>query len=153
MTKKFSIIALTYAGIGLGLGVFYREFTKFNNFTDRTTLGFMHVHYLALGCLFFLILLLLDYKLKFKESKLFKISEIIYHVGLNIAVVSLLVRGIIQVLGNNVSSGVSGAISGIAGIGHVLLGGGLILILVSILLIVNKQNKEKKETEVKEETK
>lgn len=47
---------------------------------------------------------------------------ILYHVGLNITAMMLVVRGIVQV--------VSAAISGIAGIGHILLKVSLILILI-----------------------
>ena len=44
----------------------------------------------------------------------------------------LLVRGIVQVLALPLSSGMSSAISGIAGIGHILTGTGIILLLVSL---------------------
>lgn len=49
---------------------------------------------------------------------------ILYHVGLNMTAMMLVVRGIVQV--------VSTAISGIAGIGHILLKVSLILILIQI---------------------
>lgn len=42
------------------------------------------------------------------------------------------VRGVTQVLGTPLSSGASAAISGIAGIGHILLGVSLVLVLVQI---------------------
>lgn len=54
---------------------------------------------------------------------------ILYHIGLNMTVMMLVVRGIMQVTQMNV---VSYAISGIAGIGHILLGIALILILIQI---------------------
>lgn len=54
---------------------------------------------------------------------------ILYHIGLNVTVMMLVVRGIVQVTQMNV---VSYAISGIAGIGHTLLGSALILILIQI---------------------
>lgn len=41
----------------------------------------------------------------------------------------LVVRGVVQVLGLNVSSA---AISGIAGIGHLILGISMVLVLISI---------------------
>ena len=54
---------------------------------------------------------------------------ILYYIGLNMTVMMLVVRGIVQVTQMNV---VSYAISGIAGIGHILLGIALILILIQI---------------------
>ena len=44
----------------------------------------------------------------------------------------LVVRGIPQVLNIALSSGADAAISGIAGIGHILIGTGLILLLISL---------------------
>ena len=52
-----------------------------------------------------------------------------YNVGLNLTAIMLVVRGIVQVLGFKV---VSALISGIAGIGHIVLGVSLILILLDI---------------------
>ena len=44
----------------------------------------------------------------------------------------LLFRGVTQVLGLSLSSGASAAISGIAGIGHILTGAGVILLLLTL---------------------
>ena len=53
----------------------------------------------------------------------------VYHIGLNMTVMMLVVRGIAQVTQMNV---VSYALSGIAGIRHILRGIALILILIQI---------------------
>ena len=44
----------------------------------------------------------------------------------------LLVRGVTQVLSLPLSAGTSAAISGIAGIGHILVGTGIILLLLAL---------------------
>ena len=44
----------------------------------------------------------------------------------------LLVRGVTQVLGLPLTTGASAAMSGIAGIGHILTGVGLILLLLAL---------------------
>ncbi|MGN1457065.1 MAG: DUF2871 family protein [Acutalibacteraceae bacterium] len=44
----------------------------------------------------------------------------------------MLVRGITQVLNIPLSSGADAAISGIAGIGHILIGTGIILLLITL---------------------
>ena len=47
-------------------------------------------------------------------------------------VVMLLVRGIPQVLGMELSRGMDAAVSGIAGIGHILTGAGLVLFFLAL---------------------
>lgn len=56
----------------------------------------------------------------------------IYHIGLNLTNVMFVVRGVVQVLVPTLSSDIDAAISGVAGIGHILLGVSTILLLVQI---------------------
>ena len=53
-------------------------------------------------------------------------------IGVPLTAVMLLVRGVTQVLGLDLTVSASAALSGIAGIGHVLTGIGIILLLVSL---------------------
>lgn len=46
--KRLMDASIVYGVLGLIGGVFYREFTKFNGFTDFTTLSVVHTHYLML---------------------------------------------------------------------------------------------------------
>ena len=128
--KRYINTSLFYAILAMVGGVFYREFTKFNEFTEKTTLGVVHTHYFV-GMLFFLLLLLLEKNFAFTTVKT-KRTLWIYHIGLNLTGVMFVVRGVAQVLGVQLSSAANAAISGIAGIGHILLGVSLILILVQI---------------------
>ena len=129
--KRYINTALLYAILTMVGGVFYREFTKFNNFTAKTTLGVVHTHYFLLGMVFFLLLLLLEKNFSFTGAKTGRILAV-YHIGLNLTAVMFGVRGITQVLGTALSSGMSAAISGVAGIGHILLGVSLVLLLLQI---------------------
>lgn len=129
--KRYINMALLYAVFAMAGGVFYREFTKFNNFTAKTTLGVVHTHYFLLGMVFFLLLLLLEKSFSFTGSKTGRILAV-YHIGLNLTAVMLFVRGVLQVLEIALSSGMNAAISGIAGIGHMLLGISLVLLLMQI---------------------
>lgn len=129
--KRYINMALLYAVFAMAGGVFYREFTKFNNFTAKTTLGVVHTHYFLLGMVFFLLLLLLEKSFSFTGSKTGRILAA-YHIGLNLTAVMLFVRGVLQVLEITLSSGMNAAISGIAGIGHMLLGISLVLLLMQI---------------------
>ena len=129
--KRYMNLALLYAVLAMVGGVFYREFTKFNGFTAKTTLGVVHTHYFLLGMVFFLLLLLLEKSFSFTGAKTGRILAA-YQVGLNLTAVMFVVRGVPQVLGTALSSGMSAAISGIAGIGHILLGVSLVLVLIQI---------------------
>ena len=129
--KRYMNLALLYAVLAMAGGVFYREFTKFNGFTGKTTLGVVHTHYFLLGMVFFLLLLLLEKNFSFTGAKTGRILAV-YQVGLNLTAVMFVVRGVTQVLGTALSSGMSAAISGIAGIGHILLGVSLVLVLMQV---------------------
>ncbi|MGN8850624.1 DUF2871 family protein [Fusicatenibacter saccharivorans] len=56
----------------------------------------------------------------------------IYNIGVPLTAVMMLVRGVTQVLGLSLSSALSASISGIAGIGHILTGVGIVLLLISL---------------------
>lgn len=129
--KRYMNTALVYAILAMVGGVFYREFTKFNGFTAKTTLSVVHTHYFLLGMVFFLLLLVLEKSFSFTGPKTGRILAF-YHVGLNLTAVMLVIRGVTQVLGTALSSGMSAAISGMAGIGHILLGVSLVLLLVQL---------------------
>ncbi len=129
--KRYINAALLYAILAMAGGVFYREFTKFNGFTGKTTLSVVHTHYFLLGMVLFLLLLLLEKSFSFTGPKTGLVLAV-YHVGLNLAALMLVVRGVAQVLAPGLSSGMSAAISGMAGIGHILLGVSLVILLVQI---------------------
>ena len=107
--------------IGRG-GVFYREFTKLNGFT---TLSVVRTHYLMLGMVLFLLLVLFEKNFHFVDNKVLKYL-LFYHIGLNLTVVMLTIRGVVQVLSLNVSSAV------LSGIAHLILGISMVLVLISI---------------------
>lgn len=129
--KRYMNSALLYAILAMAGGVFYREFTKFNGFTAKATLSVVHTHYFLLGMVFFLLLLVLEKNLSFTGEKTGQVL-MAYHIGLNLTAVMLVVRGVTQVMGTNLSKGADAAISGMAGIGHILLGVSLVLLLLQI---------------------
>lgn len=129
--KRYANAALAYALLAMAGGVFYREFTKFNGFTGKTTLSVVHTHYFLLGMVFFLLLLLLEKSLHFSGEKTGR-TLALYHVGLNVTGAALVVRGVAQALSLPLSRGLDASISGIGGIGHLLLGVSLVLLLLRI---------------------
>ena len=129
--KRCMNASLLYAILAMVGGVFYREFTKFNGFTARTTLGVVHTHYFLLGMVFFLLLLLLEKSFSFMGTKTKRVLTA-YQVVLNLTAVMFVVRGVPQVLGTELSTGMNAAISGIAGIGHILLGISMVMLLLQV---------------------
>lgn len=97
-----------------------------------TALGKVHTHLFLLGMLVCLMVALFAERLDLTGIRSFRIFQWTYHIGVPLTAVMLLVRGITQVLGLTLSKGASAAISGIAGIGHILTGVGIILLLVSL---------------------
>lgn len=131
--KKYFNFATFYMIIGLIMGVFYREFTKINNFEGKTVLGVVHTHALTLGFIFFIIVLLLEKNFSLSKIKNFNIWSIFYNISLIYVLITLIVRGVMQVLGIDFAG-----LSHIAGLGHALLG----IALVWFVVIVNKAIKE-----------
>lgn len=129
--KHYGNAALAYAVLAMMGGVFYREFTRLNGFAGRTALGVVHTHYFMLGMVFFLLLLALEKSFSFTGPSTGRVLAV-YHAGLNLTAVLLAVRGITQVLGMELSAGMSAALSGMAGIGHILLGVSLVLLLLQV---------------------
>lgn len=129
--KKFVNYAFIYAVLAMAGGVFYREFTKFCGFTEWTTLSVVHTHYFILGMMFFLVLGLVEKNIHFMDQKTNQ-AVIGYHAGLNITAIMLFIRGVLQVTATDtLSHGMDAAISGIAGVGHLVLGVSMIMILLS----------------------
>ncbi|MBS5165670.1 MAG: DUF2871 domain-containing protein [Butyricicoccus pullicaecorum] len=119
--KKLIDTAFGYAAAALTCGVFYREFTKYHAFTGRTTLGFAHVHLLVLGTLLLLLLAAFALHTDLTAQPQFRRFFVLYQIALPATVVMLLVRGVLQVLGTPLTRGFDAAISGIAGIAHILM--------------------------------
>ncbi|MER6951948.1 DUF2871 domain-containing protein [Nonomuraea sp. NPDC000554] len=126
--RKILNIAHVYMILGLVSGLYYREITKLTGFTGDTQLGVVHTHVLALGMLFFLIVLALEKLFALTSSRLFGWFFWIYNVGLALTVAMMLLHGTLTVLGH--PSGA--AIAGVSGLGHILLTVGLILLFVTL---------------------
>ncbi len=130
--KRLINASIVYAALALVGDVFYREFIKLNGFSTYTSLSVVHTHYLMLGMVFFLILALLEMNLHFMNDRT-KRYVFFYHLGLNLTVIMLMIRGVIQVVYlNSLTTALNVVIAGIAAIGHLILGISLIMILISI---------------------
>ena len=131
MTKRYANYALAYALAAMACVVYFREFTMVEVFTGLSHLTVVHTHYFLLGMFFFLLLMLAEKSLSFSSSRTAK-AVVTYQAGLNITALGLLARGFTQVWGTALSRGMDASLSGVSGIGHILMGVSLVLILLDI---------------------
>lgn len=130
--KKMMNTAIIYFIFAMIGGVFYREFTKFYEFTGTTVLKVLHTHLFILGMFLFLFLALICKVTELEKEKLFQKFFILYNIALPFMIIMLLIRGVIQVMNIQVSSASNGMISGFAGISHILMFISLLLLLISL---------------------
>lgn len=104
-----------------------------NDFTANTALSVTNLHLFVLGTIVLLIIGLLAERSNLEAVKTFRPAMIVYHIGLPFMVTMFYVRGILQVLGSDLSQAADLAVSGVAGIGHVLMATGIVLLFVSLM--------------------
>lgn len=131
--KKYFNFATFYLILSLAMGVFYREFTRMNNFTGKTTLSVIHTHLLVLGFIFFILVLLLEKNFNLSENKNFKKWYIFYNFSLIYLSITFAIRGTLQVLGKDFIG-----LNHIAGLSHVLIS----IALIWFVIITRKSIKE-----------
>ena len=107
-------------------------FTKWSGYADTSVLVKIHTHLFLLGMVVFLLVALFAGSMKLEQEKMFRVFLGVYNVGVLLTAVMMAVRGIAQVKAVELSRGADAAISGVAGIGHILTGTGLVLLLLSL---------------------
>lgn len=121
---------ITYLILGLIGGVFYREFIKVFDWTGPTSLSLVHGHLLALGFLSFLL-----FYLFIQNSPSYgKIKKplTLFQIGLGWTMTSFMIRGIYTISSQGTTIFPDAALAGMAGLGHILLGAGLVWTMISI---------------------
>ena len=131
--KKLINTSFVYFILAMIAGVFYREFTKFYNFAEKTTLSVVHTHLLTLGMFLFLILAsLFKDNIKLLDNKKFKRFYIFYNISLPFFAIMFIIRGIFQVLSIELSATINAIISGFAGISHIFMLVSFVLLFISL---------------------
>ena len=115
--KRLFNLSFFYLILGLALGVFFREFTKLNDFSGATTLNVAHTHTLVLGFIFFLVIVILEKVFTISNIKYFNIWLITYNIGLLSLISTLVARGILEILNKDFAG-----LPHIAGTSHAILG-------------------------------
>lgn len=129
--KKLLNAAFIYMLVGVASGLFYREFTKMNDFPEGefTQLGLAHTHLLTLGFIVLLIVLALEKVFTISRSpRLFAWFFWLYNAGVILTSAMLIWHGSLTVLGQESSA----MIAGIAGLGHILITAGMIVFFVAL---------------------
>ena len=128
--KKIFNAAFTYMIIGVLAGLFYREFTKANDFPEGefTQLGVVHTHLLTLGFIVLLIVLALDKVFGLSGTKLFSWFFWLYNVCVILTAGMMVWHGSLTVLGQESNA----MIAGIAGLGHIALSVSLVLFFLAL---------------------
>ena len=143
--KKTVNTSFIYAILAMIGGVFYREFTKFQEFDGKTTLSVLHTHLFMLGMVMFLLVTICIRLFAIDRAKKYSAFFVIYNAGVCLTSVMLTVRGIVQVLGVELSSAQNSMLSGVAGIGHILIGVGMLFFFFSLKESVSTLQTSQKE--------
>ncbi|MBS5132956.1 MAG: DUF2871 domain-containing protein [Lachnospiraceae bacterium] len=130
--KKIMNTSLIYFVLAMAGDVFYREFTKWNGYTEPTTLGVLHVHLLVMGTVLFLLIALFTKITDLEKNSLFKKFFVLYNVALPFMVVMMLIRGIVQVLAIDLGKMGNGMLSGFAGLSHITMMVSLLMLLIAL---------------------
>lgn len=130
--KKYLNLAFAYAIAAMVGGVFYREFTKFSHFNGRTALAFVHTHLFLLGMVLFLVVALFAGRYRLESMRPWGAFLGLYNAGVILTSIMLAVRGVLQVRAFPLHPGLDAAVSGIAGIGHILTGVGIVLLFLCL---------------------
>lgn len=129
--RRIFYAASAYLVLGLASGLYYREFTKSNDFTAAdgfTQLSVVHTHLLTLGVILLLVVLALEKAFTLSKSKAFGWFFWIFNLGLIVTSSTMVINGTLHVLGQESSK----ALTGISGSGHMLLTAAFILLFVAI---------------------
>lgn len=137
--KKLFNSAFIYLLAALASGVLWREITKIMEIQEPTALGTVHTHLFALGFMMFMLFILLEKNFHVSEAPKFKVFYILYHIGVILTAVFMSIRGITSILVINgtmeMSNGLDASISGMSGLGHIIL---TIALIIYMFMLKNK---------------
>lgn len=128
--RRLYSASFAYMIAGVLSGLFYREFTKVNDFPSGafTQLGLAHTHLLTLGFVVLLIVLALEKLFSLSRSRLFGWFFWLYNAGVILTSAMLIWHGSLTVLGQEAG----GMIAGIAGVGHILITAGMVVLFLAL---------------------
>lgn len=141
--KNILGLSFTYLIMGLILGAFYREFTKYYSFTNKTHLAKVHPHTIILGFLTLFLVYLYIRNYKVEDVKKMKKSLYIYITGLIVTISNMFLIGIYEVVSEGKEIIKIDALNGISGIGHIIL-------LIGTIMLLSKMYKLEEKSEIED---
>ncbi|GAB3799852.1 DUF2871 domain-containing protein [Humibacter antri] len=138
--RRLFYASFAYLVVGLASGLFFREFTKAHDFSENrfTQLAVVHTHLLTLGFIVLLIVLLLEKVFTLSQSRWFGWFFWVYNAGLVVTAAMLTWHGSLTVLGRESTA----MISGIAGLGHILLSAGMVFLFLALGRAIGRQHRD-----------
>lgn len=121
---------------GLVAGVVYRELTRSFDTIPHTQLSVLHTHLLTLGTVMFLVFAMVEKLFHISEHRLFRPFLWTYCTGLIVTTSMLFTIGVMQLYGRPHSA----ALSGISGLGHILLALGFAFFFIALLNAISEKN-------------
>lgn len=127
---KLFYAAFIYMLVGVASGLYFREVTRMFDFPEGrfTQLGLAHTHLLTLGFIVLLIVLLIEKVFTISRSRMFAWFFWVYNAGVILTSAMLITHGTLTVVGLESNK----MIAGVAGLGHMLLTAGMILLFLSL---------------------
>lgn len=135
------VTSFTFIVMGLIAGAFYRKFTKFMNFEDETYMSIVHTHTLALGFLAILAMYLLVRNYDKEKLLAIKRPYHIYLTGLTLTIIAMELIGIYEVVSKGEEILKQAALSGISGLGHIVLTVGMVWTFAKIYQLERPSDK------------
>ena len=99
--QKYFKISSFYLLFGLVMGIFSREFTKLNNFSGYTVLKSVHTHTFSSRDFYFYNSFNTRKNFTISNNKSFNKWIVLYNLGLLYLIITLSIRGILQVIGSD----------------------------------------------------
>ena len=137
--RRLHLTAFGWMVFGVASGLFYREFTKLNDWPEGkpTQLGLVHTHTLVLGFLLLLVVMLLEKVFVLSRSRAFEWFFWLHNVGLAITAGAMIWHGCLTVVGRSSTP----MIAGIAGLGHMTLTAGMVLLFLALGAALKRDEK------------
>ena len=123
-------MAVVWTVVRVAGGLGYRELTRSTGFDGYTQLAVVHTHTLVLGTVVSLVLLALQQVYRLGMDRSFGWFLWAWNIGLVLTAAGMAVKGTLQVLGSAVAD--SPALAGVAGLGHIVLTVGFVLLFLAL---------------------
>ncbi|MDO4605872.1 MAG: DUF2871 domain-containing protein [Bowdeniella nasicola] len=121
---------------GLVAGVAYRELTRSFDVVPHTQLSVVHTHLLTLGTVMFLLFAVIERVFHFSGHRLYRPFLFTYCGGFIVTTAMQFTIGTLQLYGKSHSA----ALSGISGLGHILLTLGFAFFFIALLNAISEKD-------------